>query len=386
MDRKSTLTGVEIREHKHGDSIRIAFTYKGRRCRETIKIEPTKRNIKYASNLRAEILNKIAKQEFNYADYFPDSNNVTDLSESLPSKTIDELFSDWLKKAKNTCEVSTYIQYKSAVDNHLSPVFGRIQICDLKTHHIRDWLSVLKLKIKTIKNLLIPLRHIVDQALVDRQINENPFLQIKYRKIVNKESYSSDYEIDPFSKEEITAIANAAHHKTLRNQFLFNFFTGVRPEELIALTPQDIDLESGTVTINKAISRGVLKEPKTKSGKRKIILLPQAIEAVTDQLKTADNTLFYNPITLKPWGDTKLIRRYWQRVLKYANVRYRNPYQMRHTYASMLLSHGENIMWVASQMGHIDIEMVIKCYGKWLPNSNFENGYQFQNDWKNYLK
>jgi integrase len=41
-------------------------------------------------------------------------------------------------------------------------------------------------------------------------------------------------------------------------------------------------------------------------------------------------------------------------VLKAANIPYRNPYQTRHTYASMMLSAGENPMWVASQMGYKD--------------------------------
>ncbi len=35
-------------------------------------------------------------------------------------------------------------------------------------------------------------------------------------------------------------------------------------------------------------------------------------------------------------------------------VRYRNFYQTRHTYASLLLSAGENPMGMVSQMGHAD--------------------------------
>ena len=43
-------------------------------------------------------------------------------------------------------------------------------------------------------------------------------------------------------------------------------------------------------------------------------------------------------------------------------------------------------MWVATQMGHVDSEMVIKTYGKWLPNADFQNGYRFNANWKNYLR
>ncbi|WP_434777498.1 hypothetical protein [Neisseria sp. Ec49-e6-T10] len=52
-------------------------------------------------------------------------------------------------------------------------------------------------------------------------------------------------------------------------------------------------------------------------------------------------------------GDQR-IRTVWVSVLKFAGVRYRRPYQTRHTFASMMLSAGENPMWVAAQMGHFD--------------------------------
>jgi integrase len=51
-------------------------------------------------------------------------------------------------------------------------------------------------------------------------------------------------------------------------------------------------------------------------------------------------------------------------------VRYRYPYQTRHTYASMLLTAGEDPMWVARQMGHSDWGMIRKVYARWLPDIN----------------
>ena len=46
----------------------------------------------------------------------------------------------------------------------------------------------------------------------------------------------------------------------------------------------------------------------------------------------------------------------------------RVPYQTRHTFASTLLSAGENPVWVASMMGHKDWAMIIKVYGRWIPS------------------
>lgn len=44
--------GISIRELDSGKNIRIDFIYRGVRCRETLKIEPTKANLKYAERLR----------------------------------------------------------------------------------------------------------------------------------------------------------------------------------------------------------------------------------------------------------------------------------------------------------------------------------------------
>ncbi|TLS78270.1 hypothetical protein FE236_00480 [Mariprofundus erugo] len=51
-----------------------------------------------------------------------------------------------------------------------------------------------------------------------------------------------------------------------------------------------------------------------------------------------------------------------------SGVRYRNPYQSRHTYASMMLSAGENPAWIAKQMGHTNMQMVLQKYGRYMPD------------------
>jgi integrase len=47
-----------------------------------------------------------------------------------------------------------------------------------------------------------------------------------------------------------------------------------------------------------------------------------------------------------------------------------NIYQTRHTYASMMLSAGGELFVGGIQMGHKDTEMIIKHYGRWIPNKS----------------
>ena len=43
-------------------------------------------------------------------------------------------------------------------------------------------------------------------------------------------------------------------------------------------------------------------------------------------------------------------------------------------------------MWVAGQMGHVDTEMVMKTYGKWIPDTRVKRGYQPINNWGHFIE
>ena len=103
------------------------------------------------------------------------------------------------------------------------------------------------------------------------------------------------------------------------------------------------------VKVSRAV---VLKQEKgttTKSSVRQVLLLPPALEALKNQKVLTyleGKRVFYNPRTNSPWETDGQIRKTcWTHRLKKAGVRYRNPYQTRHTYASMMLSGGENPLW-----------------------------------------
>ena len=61
-------------------------------------------------------------------------------------------------------------------------------------------------------------------------------------------------------------------------------------------------------------------------------------------------TVFHNPRHHKPWKDDQAIRKtVWIPALERAGIKYRNPYQTRHTFASTMLSKG------AVSYTHLDV-------------------------------
>ncbi len=342
-----------------------------------------------AYRLRAEILNAIERGTFSYADYFPQSKLAQRFGHVRTNLTIAELLLDFIGQTKATLEHSTYLGYKRICDARLIPYFGSIAIQDLKPAFIRDWIRDLNLTSKTVSNLLVPLRAIIDQALNDELIKSNPLDKIVVSKLLSKHTIKSNFKVDPFDRNEVKAILEASHHEQIKNLFQFAFFTGLRTSELIALDWDDIDFSNGIIHVAKAVVKKQIKGTKTSAGTRDVMLLPPAIAALHKQKKytySIGERVFHNPRTNQPWETDHQIRRTaWIHTIKKAGIRYRNPYQTRHTYASMMLSGGENIMWVASQMGHVDTEMVMRTYGKWIPDDSSKMGYRTINNWGDYI-
>ena len=142
--------------------------------------------------------------------------------------------------------------------------------------------------------------------------------------------------------------------------------------DLCALDWGDVDWVNKRVFVQRALTQHNKEPetPKTAAGERYVKLLPAALDALKSQKSFTfleGKEIFRNPRTGKRWtGDLVIRERMWKRILLRAGVRYRYPYQMRHTYASMMLQTGEPVMWVAKQTGHTDWTFSASTYSRWV--------------------
>lgn len=360
MDRGQR--GITIR----GDSAQIAFTYHGVRCRETIPIPPTKAAQKELALKLQAIKYEIKIGTFDYLRHFPYSKKAREFRKTRPDRyTIGEGLKSWLQRNQSRFQTSTLQDYNSAIYHHLIPTFGELTIVELTANMIKEWLNNLPRSNKRKSNVLTPLRQMYDEMYHDEIIDKNPLERVKNLPTQSREP-------KPFTQEEVTKILNELTGQE-KNLIQFAFWSGLRTSELIALRWQDVDLEQNRIFVKTARVRGQLKDTKTKSGKREVTLQPQAREALLNQQTYTgrlNETVFHDPRTGKAWKDDQPIRKnVWTPALKRAGIKYRNPYQTRHTFASTLLSRGENPLWVAQQMGHKDWGQIIKIYGQWIPPS-----------------
>jgi integrase len=368
--------GVAVRQNKHVRSVGITFHYRGVRCRETV-CEESKQGIKFAEGLLREIELKIDKDAFVYTDYFPDSPRGKMFGYTGASK---ETLGNLLRAYYAACEksvaignmsISTLNGYRKIVFGRLIPKWDKTRLRDLNPRELRLWVSNMGITAKSVRNLLSPLRTVLDEALNDELITSNPLDRVPLKLLLKKTARPSTYKIDPFNALERAEILGGTEGQEL-NMYGFWFETGLRPGELIALEWQKINWVNSTVRIDLNVVRKTKKKPKTEAGMRDVELTATARAYLEAQKPYTflldDSRVFHNPKTGRPWDTDEQIRKSsWTHLLKKAGVRYREPYQIRHTYASTLVSEGRNLFWLKGQMGHETVEVLINHYTEWIP-------------------
>ena len=64
------------------------------------------------------------------------------------------------------------------------------------------------------------------------------------------------------------------------------------------------------------------------------------------------------------------LRKVFSRILRKAELPHFKPYDLRHTYASLLLSEGVPLVYVSRQLGHAKPTTTLKHYAKWMPSGD----------------
>ena len=142
---------------------------------------------------------------------------------------------------------------------------------------------------------------------------------------------------------------------------------GMRPGEIVALRWDDIDFERKTINVSKTRQRNEDGKTKTKSSTRYIDLLPLAEEALKKQYEL---TKTYEHIFIsshkKQFYSHDVIDVNFKRILKKTGIKARVLYNLRHTFASQLISKGADIVWVSKMLGHKDVSITLKIYTKFI--------------------
>ncbi|GAA9481729.1 tyrosine-type recombinase/integrase [Helicobacter pylori] len=220
-------------------------------------------------------------------------------------------------------------------------------------------------KKNTIHNLNANLKSFLEFCETEGFMEKSPYFAITLKNA--KEAQA----IDPFSLEDVKLLIENAPNLRLKAFLAVAFFTGMRTGEQLALLWEDIDFNEKMITINKSLNElGQITSPKNKPSIREVDLL-EPVENILKELQASepDNKKF---VFIDMPKRSSVFQRHFKKLLKALNLKDRKLYTTRHTFASLMLSQGEEAMWVSKTLGHKDLNTTYKTYSHYIPKQDKE--------------
>lgn len=199
-----------------------------------------------------------------------------------PTKmTLGEWLEIWLKDYSVNLKPMTQQTYSEQIQNHIKPELGRIKLKDLKTHMIQRFYNSLAtgekpLAAKTIKNIHGVLHRALNQAVSNNLIRVNPATACVLPKVQKP-------EIKPLEPGEIYRILQEAKEDDYQNLVTVALFTGMRQGELLGLSWDCVDFETGVIIVKQQLQhkdgKYFLCSPKSNKP-RKMLPAPLVMDAL----------------------------------------------------------------------------------------------------------
>lgn len=288
--------------------------------------------------------------------------------------TVGAFLDVWVQEYLVSCKPLTVKNYSEQVRKHLKPALGSIRLDKLTPHTIQRFyngLTASGLAPKTVKNIHGVLHSALQQALLNGLITVNPSNACKLPRVTKP-------EIRPLEPEEIKAILREAQLDDYCNLFIVALFTGMRQGELLGLSWDYVNFETGVITIKQQLQckdgEYFLETPKSGRG-RSILPAPVVMEALKKEqekqqaAKAFAGACWSNPMNLV-FTDAigkHLVRRtvvkHFKKVAERAGVEESRFHDLRHTFAVTSLYAGDDIKSVQANLGHATAQFTLDVYG-----------------------
>lgn len=318
----------------HGAGLRIRIFRAGEVAhQETLKGDCGTRHLKAAIKRRQELQSLLL-------------HGLSITQESILS------FKDAAQEYMNLLDAkhSTVTSYRNIIKRYWLPKFEKLPVTTISTKDIKIALASFDVSPKTKKNLLIPLRGVLDHA----EVNPNPCNAVKIKQRQKE-------QVKRYSPEERDKLLSQLDGD-IKAYFVLMFGCGLRPGEVLGL--KWCDYKDGHLNIEKQITRRRL-EPSTKTGYRRRVFVPQWVRPHLNLESRFTSEWIFANAKGNHHQDTDRFNEAWAEAHTRAKVRYRIPYTCRHTRAAELLSAGVLPPAAAAQLGH-SVEMFFRTYSEWI--------------------
>lgn len=318
--------------------------------------------------------------------------------------TVNDLFKKW-KTLKKGLKDNTFQNYQYLYELFISESIGEITIKNLKKSDIRLFYNHLAdkrhLKISTIDNIHTVLHQVLDIAVDDEYILNNPsdnaLKELKQARTNGKKGKKALTLKQQKLFEDF--LSENSKYKGWYPIFITMLWTGMRVGEITGLRWEDIDFDNNLIHINHTLvyydtrtEKGcnfAINTPKTKAGKRTIPMLPKVKKALKQE-KERQNDLgincnvkidgYTNFVFLNRFGNVYQqcsLNKALKRIIRDCNYEIFDGkiksdtilpnfsnHSLRHTFTTRMVESGTNLKVMQEILGHSDISTTMNIYAE----------------------
>lgn len=295
-----------------------------------------------------------------------------------PSQTVAAFLGDWLDDASGRLRPRTVERYTGLIRQHINPAIGSTRLRKLTPQDIVRLYADLRptLAPATIAQVHAILHGAFAQAVRWHAIARNPAAAVQAPRPAKVEMRFLD-------SAQVRTLLHSCAGDPLEALYVAAVFTGLRLGELLGLRWRDLDLDGRALVVRHTLSRAngawVLAEPKTAHSKRTIRLAVRAAEALRAHYIAEAQRLLKLGHRIGPeslvfsdrWGDPvngwHVTERGLGPILLAAELPRIRFHDLRHTFASMMLSGGVRVDVVSKMLGHSSAAITLGIYAHLMP-------------------
>ena len=301
--------------------------------------------------------------------------------------TINVLLPKWLFDVKkNELKASSFESYESTFRNYIKPyLIADLPINDLKSLKVQEFYNKLSkddISPNNIKKVHKLLRQFFSYTEKEGYVLKNPCINVtlpKNKKEVENIITERKTKFQYFNEDEIKQILELFKNTRYENIIKFALGTGMRKGEILGLQWQDIDFKNKEIHVIHNLSyianinkdtrsyKTVLQTPKSENSIR-IIPMSEKIYNLLNSLDKNSNFVFSSRGS---HFDIKWTEKFWNKTLKGTNLEGKKFHDLRHTFATMLLLNGANLIQIKELLGHSSVK-ITEMYLDALPKSKTE--------------
>lgn len=298
--------------------------------------------------------------------------------------TVGAYLAHWLEHdARHTVKPATFAGYGSLVRVHLDPALGKLRLSALTPRHVEALFSAMLAggaKPRTVQAARAVLRRALGQAVRHGILARNVAALVTPPK--------AERSLPPvLSAPELVALVAAFEGHALEAAVRLALGSGLRQGELRALPWDAVELDGQpAVSVRRTYAHDGaggwrLAEPKTATSRRTVPLpLPELVilrrhRASQGRAQLAagerwhDEGLVFTTAAGGPLDPTRMLREF-RRQLAAAGLPALRWHDLRHLYATNLLTAGTPVHEVARLLGHASPTMTLNTYAHVIPGSS----------------